>query len=120
MATVQDLAVRFNQSRAEIELELRGLAHDWHRRGIKVPVIDEHGEVDPDAIMELSEILEPADEGPESQIDRFKWVADGETTLAGVAEKLRAYATYLDGLIEQGWELTHEVDEGYLHMERKE
>jgi hypothetical protein len=56
---------------------------------------DERGDFDEDD--QIEEAKEPDDE-----VVRAKWTMDGATTLHEAAEKLRAFAAYLDELDEQG------------------
>jgi hypothetical protein len=84
-------------------------------------ILAEEDDEDDDVLVEDDE----CDEGcPECHPDRYriertKWIADGEETLADAANALRKYADYLDELGKQGWELIHDVDDGYMHLEKK-
>lgn len=55
------------------------------------------------------------------QPDRFrteflKWSADGAKSLPEVAERLRAVAANLDQLALDGWQVTGEVDGGFIPL----
>lgn len=49
---------------------------------------------------------------------RCKWVADGATTIAEMAEKLRAEADWLDAMERSGWVLVSPVEDDYGQLER--
>lgn len=55
--------------------------------------------------------------GTAEMIERTKFVAEGATSLAEVAARMRAFADELERLAGRGWELSAPVDDGYLHME---
>lgn len=48
--------------------------------------------------------------------DHLKWVADGATTLTEARKSLQTFQEYLSKLEREGWQLSHEVDGGYLHL----
>lgn len=48
----------------------------------------------------------------------LRWLADGATTLAEAVSRIRAYAEYLDQLEGMGWQLTSEVDNLYLFLQK--
>jgi hypothetical protein len=63
---------------------------------------------------ELIECDEPVDDG--SQLVAIKWTADGASSLAEAAAKLRARADEFDQMRAEGWTLSCQVDDGFVHV----
>jgi hypothetical protein len=55
MTNIANATVRYQATREEIEAALEAIQAQWHREGIQTPVMDETGEIHPDAEAELLE-----------------------------------------------------------------
>lgn len=51
------VVVKFQTDRETIAKALEEIAADWAEQGIDTPVIDQDGDIDPDALAELAERL---------------------------------------------------------------
>jgi hypothetical protein len=57
MTNISSATVRFQTDRTAIETELAAIQSAWSAQGIATKVMDEHGEIDPDAELELLDRL---------------------------------------------------------------
>jgi hypothetical protein len=57
MTNLSDSTVRFQTDRETVEAKLTEIGVEWLAQGIETPVVDETGEIDPDAELELLDRL---------------------------------------------------------------
>lgn len=50
---------------------------------------------------------------------RAKWIMDGSTTLEEAIKNVKEFASYLEGLAKEGWELSGEITDDYGFLEQK-
>lgn len=55
----------------------------------------------------------------EEQVIRAKGILDGARTLQDAQEMVAAFGVYLNDLIEDGWELTHPIEDDYGYVEQR-
>ena len=64
-------------------------------------------------------VIEDDDEYDGSDIIRAKWSMDGASTLTEAAHQLRLYASSLEKLESEGWQLTGPVEDDYGFIEKR-
>lgn len=83
-------------------------------------------DIDPEvraAALGLNDDYEDDYEDEEEVLDevvRAKWAMDGAATLSEAADQLRGFASYLEKLESEGWQLTHPVEDDYGFIRQAE
>ena len=57
MGTITDAIIQFNADRDRVLTALGQIQYEWQSLGITTPVVDDAGEIDQDALLELADRL---------------------------------------------------------------
>lgn len=76
-------------------------------------------ESDTDSCSTLSAVMEESDEEYDDDIVvRGKWMLDGCSSMDDIIERLQDHIRHYKALRDDGWELTHTIDDDYGHIKQ--